>query len=126
MKIISISKIPLVRLLAVMVLAFSTLILPPVIVQGSGTLTLFDFSNYRVFQRDIGGRSKNITISGSYSNLNWSRVEARVLWHGTDTVVVDWTTIDSTPGGGTISGTLTVPQEAGITSKSAPLTAQDP
>jgi hypothetical protein len=69
-----------------------------------------DFANYRVFQRDIGGMSKSITISGTYSNMNWSRVEARVLWHGTNTAVVDWTTIDPTPGGGTFSGNLSVPQ----------------
>jgi hypothetical protein len=43
-------------------------------------------------------------------NMNWNRVEARVLQHGTNTAVVDWTRIDSTPGGGTFSGNLTVPQ----------------
>jgi hypothetical protein len=74
------------------------------------TIAVNDFANYRVFQRDIGGTSKNVIISGSYSNMNWSRVDARVLQHGTNTAVVDWTTIDSTPGGGTFSGNLTVPQ----------------
>ena len=78
--------------------------------QQTGLITVNDFANYRVFQRDIGGTSKSVTISGTYSNMNWSRVEARVLQHGTDTAVVDWTTIDSTPGGGTFSGNLTVPQ----------------
>ncbi len=51
-----------------------------------------------------------MTVSGTYSNMNWNRVEARVLQHGTSTPVIDWTTIDSTPGGGTFSGNLTVPQ----------------
>jgi len=69
-----------------------------------------DFPNYRVFQRDIGGTSKRVTISGTYSNMNWNRVDARVLQHGTTATVVDWTAIDSTPGGGTFSGNLTVPQ----------------
>ena len=74
------------------------------------TIAVNDFANYRVFQRDIGGTSKSVTISGTYSDMNWSRVEARLLRHGTNTAVVDWTTIDSTPGGGTFSGNLTVPQ----------------
>jgi hypothetical protein len=76
----------------------------------AGTLTLNDFTNYRVFQRDIGGTSKSVTITGTYSNLNWSRIEARILRHASSTVVLDWTTIDSTFGGGTFSGGLTVPQ----------------
>jgi VCBS repeat-containing protein len=75
-----------------------------------GTITVNDFDSYRVFQRDIGGTSKSITISGTYANMDWSRVEARILKYGTNTVVVDWTTIDTTPGGGTFSGNLTVPQ----------------
>jgi hypothetical protein len=83
---------------------------PTATLTGSPTITVNDFSNYRVFQRDIGGSSKNVTITGSYSSMNWSRVEARVLQHGAGTAVVDWTTIDATPGGGTLSGNLTVPQ----------------
>ena len=69
-----------------------------------------DFANYRVFQRDIGGTSKSVTVSGTYSSMNWNRVEARVLEHGTDTAVVDWTILDPTPGEETFSGSLTVPQ----------------
>jgi hypothetical protein len=74
------------------------------------TIAVNDFANYRVFQRDIGGTSKSVGITGTYSNMNWSRVEARLLQHGTDMAVLDWATIDSTPGGGTFSGNLTVPQ----------------
>ena len=74
------------------------------------TIAVNDFANYRVFQRDIGSTSKSVTVGGTYSNMDWSRVEARVLRHGTDTPVVDWQTIDSTFGGGTFSGSLTVPQ----------------
>jgi hypothetical protein len=69
-----------------------------------------DFPNYRVLQRDIGGTSKNVPISGSYSSTLWNQVQARVLRHSTNTVLVDWTTIDTTPGGGTFSGNLIVPQ----------------
>jgi hypothetical protein len=75
-----------------------------------GTITVSDFASYRVFQRDIGGISKSVTISGSYSNLAWTRVEARVLQDGTTTPIVDWTPIDTTPGGGMFSGALVVPQ----------------
>ena len=76
----------------------------------SFSITVNDFPNYRVLQRDIGGTSKSVTISGTYSNTVWDHVDARVLQHGTNTAVVDWTTIDTTPGGGTFSGNLTVPQ----------------
>jgi hypothetical protein len=74
------------------------------------TIAVNDFVNYRVFQRDIGGTSKSVTISGTYSDMDWTRVEARILQHGTNTAVIDWTTIDTTPGGGTFSGNLTVAQ----------------
>ena len=76
----------------------------------TGLITVNDFANYQVFQRDIDGTSKNVTISGTYADMNWSRVEARLLRDGTSTPVVDWTTIDPTYGGGTFSGNLTVPQ----------------
>jgi hypothetical protein len=76
----------------------------------AAAITVNDFVNYQVFQRDIGGTSKSITINGTYANMDWSRVEARVLQHGTSTTVVGWTTIDNTPGGGTFSGSLVVPQ----------------
>ncbi len=74
------------------------------------TIAVNDFANYRVFQRDIGGVSKSVTISGTYADMNWNHVEARVLTHGTGAPVVDWLAIDSTPDGGTFSGNLTVPQ----------------
>jgi hypothetical protein len=76
----------------------------------TSTISVDDFANYRVFQRDIGGTSKSVPISGTYSDMDWNRVEARVLQHDTGTVVVGWTTIDTTPGGGTFSGNLVVPQ----------------
>jgi hypothetical protein len=74
------------------------------------TITVNDFTNYRVFQRDIGRTSKSVTISGTYSNMDWNHVDARILQHDTNTAVVDWTTIDTTPGGGTFSGNILVPQ----------------
>ena len=77
---------------------------------GFTAIALDDFADHRVIQRDVGGTSKSVTISGTSSNMDWSRIEARVLRHGSDTVAVDWTTIDPTPGGGTFSGGLVVPQ----------------
>lgn len=89
----------------------NTVRFPTMPLMATATITVNDFANYRVFQRGIGGTSKSVTISGSYSDMNWSRVEARVLLHGaTDTAVRDWTTINSTPGGGIFSGNLIVSQ----------------
>ncbi len=73
-------------------------------------ITVNDFPDYRVFQRDIGGTSKSVTVSGTYSNMDWNHVDARILKNGTNNPVVDWTTIDTTPGGGSFSGNLIVPQ----------------
>jgi hypothetical protein len=71
-----------------------------------------DFPNYRVFQRENGGISKSVTISGTYTNMNWYGVDARVLQHNSNNEVVGWTTINSKPasGTGTFSGSLTVRQ----------------
>jgi hypothetical protein len=82
----------------------------PVEAPQAGLITVNDFDNYRVFQRDIGGASKSVTVSGAYSGMTWDHVEARLLQHGTNTPVVDWTTIDATYGGGTFAGNLTAPQ----------------
>lgn len=79
-------------------------------VKSPGTLAVADFENYRVFQRDIGGVSAGVTITGSCANMTWAAVEARVLRQDTNAVVVDWTPIDSTPDGATFAGLLTVPQ----------------
>ncbi len=83
---------------------------PAVYTWAVGQFAVSDFPNYRVFQRDIGGTSKNVTLSGTYANMTWNRVEARLLGHGTNTALSNWATIDSTPGGGTFSGSLSVPQ----------------
>ena len=71
-----------------------------------------DFPNYRVFQRDIGGTSKGVAISGTYTNMNWYGIDARVLQHKSTSEIVGWTTINSNPasGTGTFSGILPVPQ----------------
>ncbi len=85
------------------VVLIGSCIAPPII-------SVNDFPNYRVFQRTIGGASKSISITGTCSNANWSRIDARIVRQSGGAPVVDWTTIDSTPSAGTFSGSLTVPQ----------------
>ncbi|MBD3343689.1 MAG: hypothetical protein GF401_01350 [Chitinivibrionales bacterium] len=67
------------------------------------------FENYQVIQRDIGGNSAEVTVSGKYAG-DPDAIQARVVDHGTNTAVVDWTTLTSSLSGGEFSGTLTVPQ----------------
>lgn len=100
----------LVELAFVVQAAGQSLTFNRIAAQPTGVITVTDFDNYRVFQRDIGGTSKSVTISGTYADMTWDHVDARLLQHGTDTPVVDWTTIDSTYGGGAFSGNLIVPQ----------------
>ena len=103
-------RLPILLLIAILL---ATVVLQTnvyTIAATAGTIAVNDFANYRVFQRDIGGTSKSVTITGTYADMDWSRVEARVLGHGTETAVVGWTPIDTTPGGGTFSGSLVVPQ----------------
>ena len=76
----------------------------------TGVISVDDFADYRVFQRDTGETSRSVPITGTYADMDWDHVEARILRHGTDAVVVDWITIDLTPGEGVFSGNLTVPQ----------------
>jgi hypothetical protein len=75
------------------------------------TLTLTDYPSGKVFQRDIGGTSATIIIVFSYTGSP-SGIDARVVLHGTSTVVVDWTQI-TTPASSPAFGYLTVPQGMG-------------
>lgn len=75
------------------------------------TLGLTDHSNYRVFQRGLGAnKNASISVSGTYTGTGVASVQARVLSKDTLTEVVEWTTIASSPTGGSYSGTLSVPQ----------------
>jgi Carbohydrate esterase, sialic acid-specific acetylesterase len=75
----------------------------------SDSIALTDFADRRVMQRPAGQTSKQVTIAGTYTGSPIS-IEARVVEHGTSTVVVDWTTIVASPSGGAFSGALTVAQ----------------
>jgi hypothetical protein len=68
------------------------------------------FENYQVVQRNIGGTSALVAVSGTHQLAGVDRIQARVVDHGTTNAVVGWTTIDASPGANTFSGTLTVPQ----------------
>lgn len=74
----------------------------------SGTVTLTDLTNGRVFQRAAGGTSASIAISGTYTGSPGA-VQAQVTRVSDSSVAVAWTTITTSFSGGTFSGSLTVP-----------------
>lgn len=73
----------------------------------SGTITLTDLTNLRVYQRN--GTSASITVTGTYTGTP-TAIQARIVQDGTSTEVVTWTTIDAAPSAGTFSGSITVGQ----------------
>ena len=87
------------------------LILVPTLAFGD-TITITNFVSLRIFQRDIGGTSTSVPISGTYSGSPTS-IEARIVQYNTSTEIVTWTTIVASPSGNTFSGSLTVPQGTG-------------
>jgi len=73
----------------------------------SSSIALTDVADLRVIQRAAGVGS--LAISGTHTGA--TSVQARVVLHGTNTVVVDWTTIAASLGASTFSGTLSgIPQ----------------
>ncbi len=77
----------------------------------SDTIALRDLPA-RVYQRDIGGTTADIPLSGTYAGTTPTAVDARVVRHGTTTEVMTWTQLTgATIGSGSWSGTLAaVPQ----------------
>lgn len=73
-------------------------------------VALTDLTNNKVFQRDIGGTSRDISVSGTYTGGSPGTVQGRVLLAADSSVVVDWTAIDAAPSGGAWTGSITVPQ----------------
>lgn len=93
------SIIVLVLLLGMMVQACTT-----------DTITVTDFADHQIFQRVAGGAFASITITGRYSGMPES-IQARVIKANSSSIVVDWTTIVSSPSGGVFSGVLAnIPQ----------------
>ncbi len=77
-------------------------------ITSSSSITLTDFENGRIFQRQ--GDSADIVISGTYSG-EMAAVEARVVESNTRAEILPWTVIDASPQNGIFVGQLTeVPQ----------------
>jgi hypothetical protein len=74
------------------------------------TVTLTEYDDLRVFQRD--GTSADIPISGTYAGGTPTGIQYRITdTGGTYISGHDWQTLDSSPSGGTFSGTASsVPQ----------------
>jgi hypothetical protein len=78
-----------------------------VIHTGATAIAATDIADQRIVKRS--GTSASVSISGTYSGYPAS-IQAKVVAFGTNTTVVNWTTIATAPSGGTFSGSLTVPQ----------------
>lgn len=61
-----------------------------------------------VYPRTAGGTTGSVTISGTYDGTP-AGVEARIVNWDTGAEVVAYTTLETSPSGGTFSGTVTVP-----------------
>ncbi|MDJ0668189.1 MAG: sialate O-acetylesterase [Desulfobacterales bacterium] len=73
-------------------------------------IKLNDFADGRIFQRQ--GRQADIIVSGVYTG-SLSAVEARVVRHGRDEVVVPWTLVDDAPRNGIFLGLMPRVPEGG-------------
>jgi hypothetical protein len=72
------------------------------------SIVLNDFQSKRIFQRR--GQVSDVFISGSFRG-HPTAIEAQVLHYRSNTVVVPWTVVDSTPSNGIFMGIITgVPQ----------------
>ncbi|MEQ2442844.1 sialate O-acetylesterase [Pseudoflavonifractor sp. CLA-AP-H29] len=81
--------------------------------QPSAGLTVEDFGDHQVIQRDVENENAVITVSGTVAAEGAAKVEARVMDYdaGQDAAaVVDWTEMASDFSAGTWSGSMTVPQ----------------
>ncbi|MGV3490510.1 MAG: hypothetical protein ACO1OG_04230 [Devosia sp.] len=73
------------------------------------SITLTQIPDHTLFQRAAGGTSKSVLLAGATLGQS-AGVQARVRRVSDDGVVVDWTTIDGSPGPTSFSGSITVPQ----------------
>ena len=72
-------------------------------------LTVVDFGDHQVVQRVIGTSAGSIEVRGTYAGTP-HHIQARVITAMGGTVVVDWSTIVTTPAGGIYHAGLAVPQ----------------
>lgn len=70
-------------------------------------LTVNEFENYQVIQRDIGGTSKSVEISGIYDGIN-ADVEAQITNEDNSEIIIPWTKL--TRSEKEYSGNITLPQ----------------
>lgn len=80
----------------------------PSVLTTTGTITLTDFQNYKVFQRDDNDEA-TVTVAGTYTGTP-TTIQYRVVLDGTSTEVITWTTLDASPSGEVFSEDITVPQ----------------
>jgi hypothetical protein len=76
---------------------------------GFAAITLTQIDDGRVFQRTKETTSGPVIVAGTTTGQA-TAIEARVLLTADDSTVVDWTTIDASPGASSFSGTITTPQ----------------
>ena len=72
-------------------------------------VALNEFGDHQVFQRDLGGTSRLIAFTGTYTGTPHV-IQVRLVAFTGGAEVTPWTTIATGPGGGSFSGSLTVPQ----------------
>jgi len=74
----------------------------------AGTITLTEPTDDKVYPRVVSTDNRVHTVSGTFTGTVVD-VEARIVLDGTDTETVTWSTIESSPTGGTFTGTITIP-----------------
>ncbi len=74
-------------------------------------LALNSVADGRIFQRNDANQY-DLAVEGTYYEVIMPQtIQACVVWEGTTTIVVDWTTIEASPAGGVYSGFINgVPQ----------------
>ncbi len=73
------------------------------------SISIDAYADRKVFP--VFGASRTHTVSGTYTGTTApSLIECRVSLYVAGTVVIDWFTLDSSPSGGTYSGTVDMPK----------------
>ena len=75
----------------------------------SSAVALNEFGDHQVFQRTLGGSSRPLTFTGTYTGAP-RFIQVRLVAFTGGAEVRPWTTISTGPSGGSFSGILTVPQ----------------
>lgn len=70
---------------------------------------LLDDPSQQLYQRDAGGNSFDVPVTGSFTGES-GEIEVKILLAADDSTVVDWSTLDAAPSDGAFAGTVTVPE----------------